>query len=190
MKGITHVMRKIFGRVLLIVNTIIVNVYARLRVRLSAAPWTVARQAPLSMGFSRQEHWSGLPRPPPGDLPNPGVEPLVLISPALAGEFFTTNITWAAQLLVWITPKIFIGYLGIAAVHGVEKSQIQLSDETTATRYCFHFSVSVINVLMSIRLQKSLRHFWLFSQGKHSDMKTFGNKVCAISTLLILISKL
>ena len=105
MKGITHVMRKIFSSVLLIVNTIIVSVYARLlshfkRVRLSAAPWTVAHQAPLSMGFSRQEYWSGLPRPPPGDLPNLGVEPLVLISPALAGEFFTTNITWAAQLLV------------------------------------------------------------------------------------------
>ena len=43
-------------------------------------PWTVARQAPLSMAFSRQEHWSGLPFPPPGDLPDPGIEPE---SPAL-----------------------------------------------------------------------------------------------------------
>ena len=42
---------------------------------LSATLWTVARQAPLSMGFTRQEHWSGLPWPPPGDLPNPEVEP-------------------------------------------------------------------------------------------------------------------
>ena len=42
---------------------------------ISAAPWTVARQAPLSMGFSRQEHWSGLPCPPPGDLSNPGIRP-------------------------------------------------------------------------------------------------------------------
>ena len=41
----------------------------------SATPWTVAPQAPLSMGFSRQEYWSGLPCPPPGDLPNPGIEP-------------------------------------------------------------------------------------------------------------------
>ena len=47
---------------------------------LSATPWTVARQAPLSMGFSRQEHWSGWPCPPPGELPNPGMEPR---SPAL-----------------------------------------------------------------------------------------------------------
>ena len=52
-------------------------------------PWTVAPQAPLSMGFSRQEYWSGLPCPPPGDLPDPGIEPVSPISPALAGRFFT-----------------------------------------------------------------------------------------------------
>ena len=44
-------------------------------VRLFATPWTVAHQAPLSMGFSRREYWSGLPCPPSGDLPNPGIEP-------------------------------------------------------------------------------------------------------------------
>ena len=54
-------------------------------------PWTVACQAPLSMGFPRQEHWSGLPFPPPGDLPDPGIEPLSLMSPALAGRFFSTE---------------------------------------------------------------------------------------------------
>ena len=48
----------------------------------------VALQAPLSMGFSRQEYWNGLPCPPPGDLPNPGIEPISL---ALAGRFFTTE---------------------------------------------------------------------------------------------------
>ena len=58
-------------------------------VLLCATPWTVACQAPLSMGFSRQEYWSGWPRPPPGDLPDPGVEPRSLMSPALAGRFFT-----------------------------------------------------------------------------------------------------
>ena len=64
------------------------------RVRLFVTPWTAARQAPLSMGFSRQEYWSGLPCPPPGDLPNPGTEPTSLTSPALAGGFFTTCVTW------------------------------------------------------------------------------------------------
>ena len=51
-------------------------------------PWTVAHQAPLSMGFSRQEYWSGLPCPPPGDLEDPGIEPASVTSPAVAGGFF------------------------------------------------------------------------------------------------------
>ena len=63
------------------------------RVWLSVIPWTVARQAALSMGFSRQEYWSGLQCPPAGDLPDPGIEPASLTSPPLAGEFFTTNAT-------------------------------------------------------------------------------------------------
>ena len=54
-------------------------------------PWTVARQAPLSMGFSRQEYWSELPLSLPGDLPNPEIEPSSPVSPALAGRFFTTE---------------------------------------------------------------------------------------------------
>ena len=49
------------------------------RVRLFVTPWTIARQAPPSIGFSRQEYWSGLPFPPPGDLPNPGIEPGCLL---------------------------------------------------------------------------------------------------------------
>ena len=55
--------------------------------------WTIARQAPPSMGFSRQEYWSGLPCPSPGDLPDPGMEPTSLMSPAWAGRFFTTHST-------------------------------------------------------------------------------------------------
>ena len=51
-----------------------------------ATPWTVALQAPLSMGFSRQEYWSGLPFPPPGDLPGPGMEPASPMSPALQAD--------------------------------------------------------------------------------------------------------
>ena len=59
-------------------------------VRLFATPWTVAHQAPLSVGFSRQEYWSGLPFPPPGDLSDPGIEFASPASPVLAGGFFTT----------------------------------------------------------------------------------------------------
>ena len=53
-------------------------------------PWTVARLVPLSMEFSRQEYWSGLPFPPPGDLPDPGIKHVSVASPALVGRFFTT----------------------------------------------------------------------------------------------------
>ena len=62
--------------------------------QLSRTEWTIARQAPLSMGFSRQEYWSGLPCPPAGDLPNLGIKPASFMPPILAGEFFTTPSTW------------------------------------------------------------------------------------------------
>ena len=64
------------------------------RVLLFVTLWTVACQAPLTMGFSRQEYWSGLPCPPPGDLSDPGIGPSSLMSPALAGGFSTTSVTW------------------------------------------------------------------------------------------------
>ena len=57
----------------------------------STSPWTVAHQAPLSMKFSRQEYWSGLPIISPGELPDPGIEPISLMSAALASGFFTTS---------------------------------------------------------------------------------------------------
>ena len=66
-------------------------------VQLFATLWTVARQAPLSMGFSRQEYWSGVPCPPPGDLSDSGIEPRSSGPPLLVGEFFTTSATWEAQ---------------------------------------------------------------------------------------------
>ena len=66
------------------------------RVELFAALWTVTRQAPLSMELSGQEYRSGLPIPPPGDLPDPGIKPVSLISPAWASRFFTTSTGWEA----------------------------------------------------------------------------------------------
>ena len=70
--------------------------YAKsLRTQLFVTPWTVARQAPLSMEFSRQEDWSGLPFPSPGDLSDPRIEPMSLTSPALAGGIFITSATFS-----------------------------------------------------------------------------------------------
>ena len=70
-------------------------------VPLFVTPWTVARQAPLSMGLSTQEYQNGLPCPPPGDLPDPGMEHaffFFLMSPAFAGRLFTTSATWETSL--------------------------------------------------------------------------------------------
>ena len=70
--------------------------------------WTVTSQAPLSMGFSRQEHWSGLPFLSPGDLPDPGIKPVYLISPALTGGFFTTGITWEDWEKIFISQRCIV----------------------------------------------------------------------------------
>ena len=71
----------------------------------SATLWTVACQAPLSMGFPRQEYWSRLLFPPPGDLYNPGIKPLSPASPALAGGFFTTSATWEFPKRCYVVVK-------------------------------------------------------------------------------------
>ena len=63
-------------------------------VQLFATLWTVVCQAPVSMGSSRQEYWSGVLFPSPGDLLDPGAEPTFLMSPALAGRFCTTSATY------------------------------------------------------------------------------------------------
>ena len=60
-------------------------------IRLFATLWTEAQETPLPMGFSRQEYWSGLPFSFPGDLPNPGIEPVSPVAPELADRFFTTE---------------------------------------------------------------------------------------------------
>ena len=67
------------------------------RVRLFATPWTVASQAPLSLEFFRQEYWSGLPFLSPGDLPDPGIKPVSLMSSALAVGFFTISATFSGK---------------------------------------------------------------------------------------------
>ena len=69
-------------------------------VKLFATLWTVTHQASLFMGFSRQEYWSELPCPPPGDLPDLGIQPTTLMSPALASRFFTTIPIGEAQILL------------------------------------------------------------------------------------------
>ena len=75
-------------------------------VQLFAALWAVACQAPLSMGFSKQEYWSGLPCPPPGDLPDPGIEPASPAAPILAGGFFTQAGSLPSGKLASLCPSV------------------------------------------------------------------------------------
>ena len=106
-------------------------------VQLFSTPCAVACEAPLSVGFSRQEYSSGLPFPTPGDLPDPGIEPESLMSPALVGGFFTTSTTpdngTPLQYSCLENPMDEGAWK--AAVHGVAKSQTRLSDFT----FTFHF---------------------------------------------------
>ena len=71
-------------------------------VQLFVIPWTVAHQAHLSMEFPRQESWSGLPFSTPGDLPDPGMEPMSPVSPALAGKFFTAEPSVLTSILLLV----------------------------------------------------------------------------------------
>ena len=71
-------------------------------VQLFAILWTAVHQAPLSMGFSRKEYWSGLLFPPLGDLPDPEIELASLTSPALAGRFFTPSASWEAYIHIYL----------------------------------------------------------------------------------------
>ena len=74
-------------------------------VQLFVTLWTEAPQGSSVHGILRQEYWSGLPFPPPGGLPDPGIKSRSLMSPALAGKFFTTSITWEAPTLSTVSPK-------------------------------------------------------------------------------------
>ena len=76
-------------------------------VQLSVTSWTVARQGPLSVEFSRQEYWSGLPFLSPGNLPDPGIEPTSPISPAYAGGFFTTECHLGSMCVYIYMPNLY-----------------------------------------------------------------------------------
>ena len=88
-KSQTPVLYTAFGVLINVWNFSVVQSLSH--VQLFVTPWTAARQASLSVGFPRQEYWSRLTFPSPGDLPEQGIEPMSLASPALGGKFFTTE---------------------------------------------------------------------------------------------------
>ena len=110
---------------------------------LCATLWTVACQAPLSMGFCRQEYWNGLPCPPPGDRPDPRIEPMSLMSPALVGGFFTTTSTWEA-LVSWSAQ------VNILFHKMVQRHQWINNESKSDFRICMILEMTIINVVWII----------------------------------------
>ena len=131
-------------------------------VQLLATLWTVALQAPLSMGFSRQEYWRELPCRPPEHPPNPGTEPLSLMSPALAGRFFTTSATWEEE---------DVGTLLLSS------------------RFCFDFPYFSIDVPFTFQdpIQEATLHFVVLSPAS-SGLWEFVNLPLVSMTLMVLRS--
>ena len=117
------------------------------RVRLFVIPWAAAGQAPLCMGFSGQEYWSGLLCPPPGDLPDPGIEPESLTSPALAHRFFTTYATWEAHIPSYLVPKELT--LLMASWHFILQIYPDLSDKLYCMAHYSLFFTLINNVVVN-----------------------------------------
>ena len=123
-------------------------------------PWTVAHQAPLSMEFSSQEYWSGLPCPPPGDLPHAGIEPASLMSPALAGRFFTPNVTWEAQRAPQLTLFVCLFWL-LCEACGILVSQPGLEPRPLQGKLRVLTTGQPENSLQ-LTLKRSSRILWYF----------------------------
>ena len=108
--------------------------------------WTVVCQAPLSMGFSRWEYWSGLLCPPTGHLPDPGIDPRFLTSPALAGRFFTTGgkeslWLWIYKLKYWYMINSYIWYLPYVSIYKIVCHLLHISKMRSCNKYNYklHF---------------------------------------------------
>ena len=109
-------------------------------VQFFATPWTVARQAPLSMRFPRQEYWSRLQFPTPWDLPNPGIEPESSESPALAGRFFITEPP-GKPLNHWTAREVLVSTVLICMVPSEVQGPLYLF---FCELYIFHYRYSVL----------------------------------------------
>ena len=97
-------------------------------VRLFASLWTVAHQTPLSMGFSRQESWSGLPCPLPGDLPNPGIKSIYLMSLALPSRLFTTSTICEALAPILVLSECIYLWIRVSWVLLVIKNPLPMQE--------------------------------------------------------------
>ena len=123
----------------------------------------IACQAPLSMGFSRQEYWSGLPCPPPGDLPDPEIKPMSLTFPALAGRFFTTSATWEDSQSVSRPPNSTAFFSSLPLTNMSKTFNIVFPKTATFFSFCscylFVVSSNQLNYVITMAHKASINMF-------------------------------
>ena len=140
----------------------------------SAIPWTVARQAPLSLGFSRQEYWSGLPYPSPGDLPNPGIKPISWASPELQAGYLPTEPPEkppVASYILYIYVRIYNlsvlsfvdGHTWFICTNQLPAASSHIQKFLSGNYYCdVFFGWSIFSSTRCRRLlTKAVRTFWV-----------------------------
>ena len=121
-------------------SILVIHVAKSLHIQLFVTQWTTAHQAPLSLEFSIQEYWSGLPCPPPGDLPNPGIKPTSVMSPALA----------AGSLPLALPIVLYIFWILISYQIWLENIfSYSIGSLFTLLHWCFYFEVIQIYVFFS-----------------------------------------
>ena len=126
---------------------------------------TVARQAPLSMEFSSQEYWSGLPFPPPGDLSNPAIEPESLACPVLAGKFFTTEppVNWNLLLIIKMfyaifrNAHVFISHILVIKLILLERESKHLRNSYLTILYTLLLVPSTLNIKVDIMFTVNIK---------------------------------
>ena len=138
-----------------------------------SCPTICAHQASLCMGFSRQEYWSGLPCPPPGDLPYPGMEPVPPASLAFAGRFITASTTWEALCSKHMFEiELFIFYFASCLIPQKQK----LPSDQAGIHECLHFQGSLQSDKGRLQLpdQPGTSHcaLWPGNWGQVMDLKT------------------
>ena len=157
------------------------------RVWLLATLWIVTHQAPLSMGFSRLGYWSELPRPPPRDFLDPGIEAISLTSPALSGRFFTASATWEAQKVAYLSVNTSLAVIVALADSCVKSSSPRQVPDGQERHWGLHTYTGPQEVFqslnqkghnwMSFHFKRIMPIFIQYNQMKNSEHKSLMLKI-------------
>ena len=183
-RTLLHVMRQPGWEVSMRKNACLLNCFSY--VWLIATPWTVAHQAPLSIGCSRQEYWGRSPFPSPGDLPDPGIKPTSLASWILAGEFFNPSATWEAHKVGVFMHKGYGYFLNCYKVYTWRSLPVSHSK-------CAELETVVLNPICTLVLLRKFKicvhtHIYIYISYLGPTLDQWYQKEISISLLSIEIS--